>query len=170
MSELGDFISLTLNDLPDNFFEVAWTNQDYEFTRIFQNDRMVIDGGNQIERKVMLSNTGHARYRRNYDTDTLSVGDTMSTIKIPWTRIGTYYSWDDLELKRNMDNAVRIVDLLTERRVDGKWALADLIETRAWLTPTNATDDLYPYGIPYYINHMTSGSSTDGFVGQTISY
>lgn len=170
MTELGDFISLTLNDLPDNYFEVAWTNQDYEFTRIYQSERMVVDGGNQIERKIMLSNTGNARYRRNYDTDTPSVEDVMSTIKVPWTRIGTHYSWDDLEIKRNMGSAVQIVDLLTERRLDGKWALADLIENRGWLTPTSASDDLYPYGIPYYINHMTTGSSTDGFVGQTITF
>ncbi len=167
---LLDFISLTLNDLPDNYFEVTWTNQDYEFCRIFQNERMVVDGGNVIERKIMLSNTGHARYRRAYDTDTVSGGDVMSTIKVPWVRLGTYYIWDEFELRRNMNNSVRIVDLLKERKVDGKWDLADLIETRAWQTPTNATDTLYPYGIPYYINHMTSGSSTDGFVGQTITY
>jgi hypothetical protein len=59
---------------------------------------------------------------------------------------------------------------MKERRVDGSWALADLIESRSWLTPTSATDSLYPYGVPYYLNHMTSGSSTDGFVGQTITY
>ena len=170
MTELGDFIALTLNDLPDNHFEVNWTNQDYEFTRIYQNERMVIDGGNQIERKIMFDNSGHARYRYNYDTDEPSVEDLMSTIKVPWTRLGTYYGWDDLELRRNLSNTKRVVDLLKERRVDGSWALADLIESRSWLTPTNATDELYPYGVPYYINHMTSGSSTDGFVGQTITY
>ena len=73
MSELGDFISLTLNDLPDNHFEVNWTNQDYEFTRIYQSERMVVDGGNEIERKIMFDNSGHARYRYNYDTDEPSV-------------------------------------------------------------------------------------------------
>jgi len=170
MTELGDFISLTLNDLPDNHFEVNWTNQDYEFTRIYQNERMVVDGGNQIERKIMFDNSGHARYRYNYDTDEPSVEDLMSTIKVSWTRLGTYYGWDDLEIRRNMNNSKRIVDLMKERRVSGSWALADLIENRGWLTPTNATDTLYPYGVPYYLNHMTSGSSTDGFVGQTITY
>lgn len=170
MTELGDFISLTLNDLPDNHFEVNWTNQDYEFTRIYQNERMVIDGGNEIERKIMFDNSGHARYRYNYDTDEPSVEDLMSTVKVPWTRLGTYYGWDDLELRRNLNNTKRVVDLMKERRVDGSWALADLIESRSWLTPTSATDTLYPYGVPYYINHMTSGSTTDGFVGQTITY
>lgn len=169
-TELLDFISLTLNDLPDNHFEVNWTNQDYEFTRIYQNERMVIDGGNQIERKIMFDNSGHARYRYNYDTDEPSVEDLMSTIKVPWTRLGTYYGWDDLEIRRNLNSSKRIVDLMKERRVDGSWALADLIENRGWKTPTNATDTLYPYGVPYYLNHMTSGQSTDGFVGQTITY
>jgi hypothetical protein len=170
MSELGDFIALTLNDLPDNHFEVNWTNEDYEFTRIYQNERMVVDGGNEIERKIMFDNSGHARYRYNYDTDEPSVEDLMSTIKVPWVRIGTYYGWDDLEIRRNLNNTKRIVDIMKERRVDGSWALADLIESRAWLTPTNASDTLYPYGVPYYLKHMTSGSSTDGFVGQTVTY
>jgi hypothetical protein len=45
-----------------------------------------------------------------------------------------------------------------------------LIEERSWKTPTSSTDDLYPYGVPYYLNLMGTGTTTDGFVGQTIVY
>jgi hypothetical protein len=45
-----------------------------------------------------------------------------------------------------------------------------LIEDRFWKTPTSSTDDLYPYGVPYYIRWMNADSTTDGFVGQTIRY
>lgn len=170
-TELADFISSTLNDLPDQYFEVAWTNQDYEFTRIFQNERMTIDGGDQVERKVMLSTTGNARYRHNYDVDDPQVGDVIHTIKVPWTRLSTNYSWDDLEiLRQSKQGPKRIIDLLKVRRIDGLWDLADLIEERGWKAPTSATDNLYPFGIPYYLNAITSGSTTEGFVGQTIPY
>jgi hypothetical protein len=50
------------------------------------------------------------------------------------------------------------------------WDLAELIEERGWLTPTSATDKLYPYGIPYYINFLDNGSTTGGFNGKTVRY
>ena len=169
-SDLADVIAITLNDLPEQYFEVEWDNQDYEFARIYQNERMVVDGGNQIERKVMLNNSGHARYRRAFETDEPTVEDVMYTIKVGWCRMSTDYSWDDFELLQNANSPKGFINLLKTRRIDGLWSLADLIEERAWKTPTSSTDDLYPYGIPYYINLMTSGTSTDGFVGKTIYY
>lgn len=166
-SELADMIAITINDLPKQEFEVGWDNQDYEACRIYQNERMVIDGGNQIERKVMLDNSGNARYRRAYDTDTPTVGDVMHTIKAPWTRIGTNYSWDDFELIQNKNNAKGFISLMKVRRVDGLWDLADLIEERFWKTPESSTDDLYPYGVPYYI---TMYGASDGVVGTTAGF
>jgi hypothetical protein len=169
-SDLADLIALTINDLPDQYFEVMWDNQDYEFCRIYQNERMVVDGGNQIERKVMLDDSGHARYRRAYDVDNPTVEDVMETIKVGWCRLSTDYSWDDFEILQNKNSAKGFVNLLKTRRIDGLWSLADLIEERAWKTPTSATDDLYPYGVPYYLNLMGTTTTTDGFVGQTIVY
>ena len=170
-SELADFIAITLNDLPDQYFEVAWDNQDYEACRIYQQERWQVDGGDMIERKVMLNNTGRAHYRRNYETDEPTVGDVMHTIKVGWTRLSTDYSWDDFELLRNIKSSAKgFINLLKVRRIDGLWSLADLIEERFWKTPTSATDDLYPYGIPYYINFMDTATTTDGFVGKTILY
>ena len=49
--DLVDLIAVTLNNLPKQEFEVQWDNQDYEFCRIFQKERMVVDGGPMIERK-----------------------------------------------------------------------------------------------------------------------
>ncbi len=157
---LADLIATTLNDLPNQEFEVAWDNQDYEFCRIYQNERMEIDGGPNIERKVMLDNTGNARYRRLFDTDEPSVGDVMHTITVPWCQIGTNYSWDRLEIMRNKNSAKGFVNLMKVRRVDGLWSIADLIEDRAWKTPDTSTDDLYPYGIPYYLTFFTDTSGT----------
>lgn len=169
-SELADFISATHDDFPKQEFEVAWTNQDYEACRIYQKERYTIDGGDQVTRKVMLSNTGNARYRNYYDTDEPAVGDVLHTIRVPWTRLSTNYTYDDLEIIRNKNDAKKILDLMKVRRIDGLWSLADLIEERFWKTPTSNTDELYPYGVPYYIRLMTSGTHTDGFVGKTISF
>lgn len=169
-SALADLIAGTLDDLPKQYFEVGWDNHEYEFCRIYQSERMEVDGGEQITRVLMLDHTGNARYRRMYDTDEPNVQDVIKTIRVPWVQIGTNYSWDKLEILRNRNNAKGFIKLMTLRRTDGLWALANLIEDRAWKTPATSTDDLYPYGVPYYINMLTKGSTTAGFNGETIRY
>lgn len=169
-ADLVDLIETTLPDLPEQYFEVTWTNQDYEACRIYQRDRMEIDGGTSIKRKVMFNPTGNARYRRLFDTDDPAVSDVMHEIDVPWTQIGTHYSWDKLEILRNRNSAKGFIRLLETRRIDGLWSLADLIEERFWKTPQSATDDLYPYGVPYYLNMLDADSTTAGFSGQTIRY
>ncbi len=173
-ADLADLIATTINDLPDQEFEVAWDNEDYEFCRIYQSERMEVDGGPNIERKVMLDPTGNASYRRLYDTDTPAVGSTIHTITVPWTQIGTNYSWDKVEIMRNKNSAKGFVNLLKTRRVDGLWDLANLIEERAWKTPDSATDDKNPLGVPYYLNFFTDTSGTvntgAGFNGVAAKY
>jgi len=169
-ADLIDLIATTLPQLPEQYFEVTWTNNDYEACRIYQRDRMEVDGGTSIKRKVMFSPTGNARYRRLFDTDDPAVSDVMSEIDVPWCQIGTHYSWDVLEIKRNANSARGFIRLLETRRIDGLWSLADLIEERFWKTPESATDDLYPYGVPYYINTLDTGSTTGGFEGDTVVF
>jgi hypothetical protein len=169
-ADLADLIATTLPDLPEQYFEVMWDNNDYEFCRIYQTERMEVDGGTKIVRKVMLDDTGNARYRRLFDTDEPAVGDVMQTIEVPWTQIGTHYSWDKSEILRNRNSAKGFIRMLEMRRVDGLWSLAKLIENRGWKTPTSASDDLNPYGVPYYINMLDADSTTAGFNGKTIRY
>jgi hypothetical protein len=168
-ADLIDLIATTLPQLPEQYFEVTWTNNDYEACRIYQRDRMEVDGGTSIKRKVMFNNTGNARYRRLFDTDDPAVSDVMVEIDVPWTQIGTHYSWDILELKRNQ-SARGFIRLLETRRIDGLWSLADLIEERFWKTPDSATDDLHPYGVPYYIQMLDYDSTTAGFYGRRVVY
>jgi hypothetical protein len=167
--KLIDLIATTLRDLPKQTFEVAWTNQEYEFCRIYQEDRVQIDGGTSIQRNVMLDQSGNASYRKLFDVDQPSVANVQTQINVPWTQIGTNYSWDIVEILRNRNSAKGYINLMESRRTDGLWSLADLIEDRAWKTPTNKTDTLYPYGVPYYLNFIQSGV-VGGFVGQTINY
>jgi hypothetical protein len=173
-ADLADLIATTLNDLPHQEFEVGWDHIEYEACRIYQQDRMEIDGGNQIERKVMLDNTGNAKYCRLYDTDEPRVGDVVKTIKVSWTQLKTSYSWDKFEILRNKNSAKGFVNLLQTRRVDGLWALANLIEERFWKTPNSLTDDLFPNGVPYFLTAYTDGSgtvnTTAGFNGTYVKF
>jgi len=167
---LKDLIATTLKDLSQGQFEVMWDHQAYEFCAIYQAKRRKVDGGTSIERNVVLDESGAAHYRKLYDTDTPTVENIHNKIDVPWCQLGTDYSWDVLEIKRNKNNAKGYIDLMETRRMDALWSWANKLEDRGWKTPTSASDVLYPYGIPYYLNYITAGSTTGGFVGQTIRY
>jgi hypothetical protein len=168
--QLIDLVRTTLKALPDGQFEVAWDSQHFEFCNIYNKNRRTIDGGTSIQRNIVLDETGAAAYRRLYDTDQPSVENVQFQIDVPWTQLGTNYSWDVLEIMRNKASGKGYIDLMESRRLERLWGLAELIEERGWLTPTSATDNLYPYGVPYYLNKRTSGSTGAGFDGQTIRY
>lgn len=169
-SDLLDLVASTLPDLPSQDLEVAWDDPEYEWTRIMQKERMEVDGGTTIDRYLMLDPTGNASYCRAYDTDNPTVGNVLKKISVPWTRLKTSYSWDVFEILQNKNSAKGFINLLQTKRIDGLWALAKLIEERAWITPTSVSDDLYPYGVAYYLNMLDAGATTAGFNGQTIRY
>jgi hypothetical protein len=168
--KLSDLIATTLKDLPDGQFEVMWDSQHYEFCNIYQRHRRQVDGGTSIQRNVLLDRNGRARYRRLYDTDQPVVDNNQHTVDVPWTQIGTDYSWDVVEILRNKNSEKGFINLMESRRTERMWDLAELIEERGWAAPTSANDKLYPYGIPYYINHLDAGSESGGFNGKTIRY
>lgn len=167
---LSDLIATTLRDLPKGQFEVMWDSQRFEFCQIYQEHKRGIDGGTSIQRNVILDRHGRARYRRLYDTDQPTVDQSQYIINVPWTQLGTDYSWDVLEIMRNKNSAKGFINLLESRRVERLWDLGELIEERGWMTPTSASDTLYPYGIPYYLNFLNNGVTQGGFFGQTIRY
>lgn len=167
---LSDLILTTLRELPKGQFEVMWDSQIFEFNNIYQQHRRRIDGGTSIQRNMILDRNGRAKYRRLYDTDTPSVDNDQFTIDVPWTQLGTDYSWDVVELLRQRNSAKGFIDLIESRRTERMWDLAELIEEAGWNTPTSATDNLFPFGIPYYINYLNNGVSAAGFSGQTIRF
>ena len=167
---LLDLIATTLKDLPEKQFEVMWDHQSYEFNQIMQKDRVKIDGGTSIERNVVLDETGAATYRQLFDVDAPTVENIQHKINVPWCQLGTNYSWDVLEILRNKNNTKGYIDLMESRRMERLWGFANLIEDRGWKTPTSATDNLYPFGIPYYLNMLNAGVTAGGFSGQTIRY
>lgn len=168
--QLADLLATTLKDLPKDSYEVMWDSQRFKFCQIYQENKRTIDGGTSIQRNVMLDRNGRARYRRLYDTDTPVVDQNQHTIDVPWVQLGTDYSWDVVEIMANKNSSKGFINLLEQRRTERLWDLAELIEDRGWLTPTSATDKLYPYGVPYYINMLDDGSTTGGFHGKTIRY
>jgi hypothetical protein len=171
-TQLLDLLATTLPDLPDNEFEVAWDYRDYEVcNRWFRQDRIDVDGGVTIDRRIMLDDSGTARYVRLYEPSTPNVVDVQKKVSVPWCQLETNWSVERREILRNRNSAKGFIKLLMSRRVDSMVSLANLLEEKAWDVPEDANDDLNPYGLPYWICLANDGINTDGaFNGQTVRY
>lgn len=167
---LTDVIKTTLDNLPKDQYEVMWDEQWYEFCSVYERNRRKIDGGKAIVRNVVLDETGAADYRRPFDTDTPTVENIHQQITVPWTQVGTSYSWDLAEVLMNKRSPRGFIDLIESRKMERLWGFANRLEERGWKTPTSAVDTKYPYGVPYYLNMLNAGITAPGFSGQTIRY
>jgi hypothetical protein len=167
---LADVIKTTLDDLPKGQYEVMWDEQWYEFCGVYNESRRAVDGGKAIVRNVVLDETGSATYRRPFQTDEPSVDSIHEQITVPWTQLGTSYSWDMSEILMNKRSAKGFIDMIESRKVERLWGFANKLEERGWKAPVSATDKTNPYGIPYYLNMLDAGSTSAGFNGQTIRY
>lgn len=165
-SDLVDLQRTTLENLPNLDFEVALKSQQYHVVNEwFKGDKVQVGSGTSIVRNILLDTSGNARHVRLMQKVGLNVADVQSRITAPWVQIQSNYSIERREALRNRKPAMYI-DLLKSRRIDGMIALADLLEARAWVSPDSSTDDLNPYGLPYWLSKLvpTNGASYDATI------
>lgn len=168
--DLRDLVVTTYEDIAKDKFEVTWDHTGYHFMRCFQEDRMDTDGGESITRHILLEPGSNAHFRNLFDVTQPAIRNKFKKLNIPWVQYNTHWSYDELEILRNKGSAKRIINLLKGRRLMEMWGLYNLIEERCWKAPDSSSDDLNPYGLPYWLPAMDADSTTDGFVGQTIRY
>jgi len=170
-SDLADLQKTTLENLPDLDFEVALDKQWYHaIDTWFRKDKIQEESGTSISRRIILDNSGNASHVRLYQKTALNQNDVQHAITAPWVQAQSYYNIERREALRNRKPA-KFISLLQSRRVDAQIALANLLEDRAWLTPQNATDDLNPRGLPYWLTKGVSATTSTGdFNSVTVRY
>jgi hypothetical protein len=170
-TDLIDLTRTTLQNLPDMEFEVALSQQVYPvMDRWFANNKKQIESGTSIERNIMLDTSGNAKHVRLYQRTPINVGDVQAKITAPWVQVQTHYSIERREALRNRAPA-KYIDLLKSRRLDAMLDLAKLLERRAWSSPNNATDDLNPRGLPYWLSFLDNAATSAGdFLAKTIRF
>jgi len=160
---LLDLLATTLKNLPQGEFETALDYQAYPVcNKWFQGDKKQTQSGTSIQRNIILDTSGNARHVRLYQKTPINVTDVQHAITAPWCQVQTHWSIERREMLRNRKPA-KFIDLLKGRRVDATLDLANLLEERAFLTPNSSSDDLNPYGLPYWLSHRQDGvtSATD---------
>lgn len=163
-ADIVDLTTTTLKELGRmKFTQIAQRLQDYEVAqRIFKKDKVTFDGGIGISRNIMLDTKSVARQTGLYEKDNVNVGDVMSTISIPWRHTTNSYGFERREITMNTgDPASTIVELLKVRRADCMLSTVEQFETQFWNKPTDSSNVLDVYGVPYWIVK----NATQGFNG-----
>jgi len=160
--EIVDLVSLTLDELGENKWEDIVSSLEHytAMPELMTKNKVTFQGGTEIQWQLMVDHSNQASYGGLYAVDDVNVSDQIVQPKVPWRHVKTAWAWDARELAMNRDEH-QIVDLMKVRRADGMIALAEVLETKFWNTPTDATDDTNPMGAPYWI----VWNSTDGFTG-----
>lgn len=160
--QINDVLIGTLNDLGKlKFSQIAQDIQKYEVLgRLMKEHKVKFDSGDGIQRNLMVTTSGNARHVGLYEPDVTNVTDVLRQTNIPWRHLTTNYAFDRREKQMNSGGS-RIVDVVQLRRTDAMIDLAKLMETAFWNKPADSSDELLPFGVPYWIVK----NATTGFNG-----
>lgn len=168
-----DLGKATLESFEQDALQMTLKHQTYEvINRWFKGDKMQLEGGDRVVRFISLRDTGNAQQTRMYAIDTPNVSNVDEQLKVEWTHAQTSFSYSVKEISMNRGNRRRIYNLLKQRRQNCFRELADKLEELAWRTPTSASDDLNPIGIPgWLVQPDTDPDEADGdFTGYLPNY
>lgn len=181
-SDLVDLMRTTLPALPSDF-EVAQQNQTNEIVNNWFNpgEREEYPAGTGIVKNIMLDSSGNAQHVRMFQQRSINVADVQSRFTMPWCMVTFYWAVERNELVRARKPAA-FINLLSSRQTDAELSTANLLQLRGWLGPESSSDDLNPYGVPFWINKIPPSTATGysstidapspygGFVGRRIIY
>lgn len=164
--EIADLVATTLRDLGEfKWTDLATDLQDYvALPKLLKKEKVQFDAGYGIQFNAMVDHSGAAHNTGLYEVDTVNVADVMKSANIPWRHATTNYAYERREVAMNRSPR-KIIDLLKIRRADAMISLAELMEDNFWSAPASSSDELAPYGVPYWIVK----NNTEGFNGGTPS-
>lgn len=162
-SDIQDLVKGTLKELgKGRFNQIATTLVSYEcMSKLWKQDRVDFEPALGIQRTILTDHNSMARHVGQYETDIAAVNDAIQTIDVPWRRTTTNWSYSRDEMLVNAASPQRIFDLIKVRKAQGYIALAELMEQAFWSKPTDSTDKLKPFGVPYWL----VANATAGFNG-----
>jgi len=161
----------TLQAFDQDALQMTLKHPTYEvINKWFKGDKKVLDGGDVVKSYISLKDTGNAQHVRMYDTDTPNLANVDKEITVNWTHAQSSFSYSLKELAMNLGNKRRIYNLLKQRRDNCYREFGDLLEEAAWKTPSSASDDKQPHGIPAWLVQSDADGSTGDFTGYVGDY
>ncbi len=164
-AQIADLIATTIRDLGRNkFTEIATDIQRFiAMSKLMTKNKITFSSGYEFQFDLMTDDNGSAAYNGLYAQDNVNVSNVMTQASVPFRHITWNWAIERRELKMNREPA-RIVELIKTRRIAAMISAVKKFENRFWRVPAS-TDDVNPFGIPYWIVKNNS----EGFNGTTPS-
>lgn len=175
--DIIDFLKLTREHYPpaQSSFEVLSARHRFNaLNRWFQQDKVEMSSGSVYRETVYLNRSGslQAAYVNPWEPVDPWVRDNTAVVQIPLRKMTSHWTMEWNEHIRNREpDAVGNLD--NKRRLDMQADVAELIEQRAFKRPDSSSDQVNPYGIPYYIVPITAeqaASDTQDHQGANPTY
>lgn len=165
---IADLVATTINELnPLRFTDITSALQRHIVMKRLLKKNKVIFTGQEFQWDIMTNNNGSAEWKGLYSQDNVNVPDVMTQAKVPWRHITWNWAIEHREISINSGSPQRIVELAQTRRMAAFISAVEAFETAAWRCPAS-TDDVRPYGIPYWIVKSATAATytnNDGFNG-----
>lgn len=166
-SNIADLVSSTLNELGRLKFTdlMADYNRTIVLKRLMRKSKMTFDSGKAISFNVLTTTGTNNRFVGLYATDVTDVTNGLTTGEVPWRHFTWSWAMDRREVAMNASDS-KIVDLIKSRRYIEFGGAIVKMEQRFWRAPSS-TDDVSPYGLPYWVVKNASegfnGGAPSGF-------
>lgn len=144
---------------------IAYDLQEYVFMlQMLQKERITYESGYGVRKQIMVGTSDQATHSGLYDEDEIGVGNIWAEFSTPFRHTKVPYAYDVREMAMN-EGAARLVNALKGKRYDGLVSLAKLMESTGWSKPDDDTDNVTPFGVPYWITMYSDGNTGVGMNG-----
>ncbi len=127
-----------------------------------------VQGGNQIEYRVLLGHDGSARMVDIMQPTVRNYVEKVQKASAPWVIAEGTVTWDEA-LASFFSTDAELIDYMQTRWFLGVQSHIDLLEEQGFAVPDDANDTKNARGVPYWVNFLDSGVTdyTGGFNGKT---
>lgn len=161
-SGIADLLSTTLENVEKlKFTDITSPLQRYiAMSKMMKKNKTVFDAGTDFSFELMTDDNGSAEFKGLYAQDVVNDQDVMARATVPWRHITWNWSIERRVIAMNR-SPLKIVDMALTKRIASFISAVKKFENRFWRVPAT-TDDVNPYGVPYWIVK----NATEGFYGQ----
>jgi len=142
--------------------DISLDLQQFVAGEFIRKDRIIEQGGEQIQWQLQVANTGTAVDSGLYAEDVTAVDDVTIEAHVPWRKLTSSWSYDIDEPLFQSDKET-IVDMLLMREHSAMNLEHEKNERDLWSAPASSTDKRV-MGIPFWIqkNTTTPGGAFNG--------
>lgn len=162
--QYNDLVNGTLKNMQKGqWTDLSYTLQNYSSKDILKKSNVKFTSGYGIQFNFSPTANTSAQHVRLGEPLTTTQKDYLGTPgSIGWRHSNARWSIDERAITMNRNDAVQLVNLVKINRLKAFASLAELTETALWTAPATSSDEVTPYGIPYYIVKASGTPSLQG--------